>query len=76
MSTADRINRARWSRNQKKRAALVAAGSLLSVEESRAADLNGMLQLEAALIEYPNMAQTLAKVRERIKYLQSTKKAP
>ncbi len=62
----DRINRARWSRDQRLTASERFAASLPSVEQVRAAKLAGLRESAEMLREFPHMAATLAKVEAEI----------
>ena len=67
--TKDRINRARWSREQKSRASAIFAASLPSVEQERADKLTGLQRQAELMTDMPHMARPLAIVLAEIERL-------
>lgn len=66
MSAPDRINRTRWSRDQRSKARAAFAVSLPSVDQARADKLAALRETERLMADLPHMARTLAIVRAQI----------
>ena len=69
MSPRDRINRARWSREQRARAVAIMAASLPTVEEARAKEIAALRQMAEMMKDLPHMASSREAVIARIEYL-------
>ena len=71
MSSKDRANRARWSREQKAAVSAKFAAEIPSVEEVNAVRLSELRTLEGLMVGRPCMARTLAAVRSEIASLET-----
>ncbi len=72
MSREDKLNRQRWVKNQRKKAAVSFASVLSGVERQRANEIALLRQQIAFMADNPHMAVLMEQSKARLAHLEST----